>query len=110
MPGERVVFPDWVNTLVNGSIAGALLWGVVTLGGLSERLAVLEKTVSQSIALSEQKQVTVDLKQDQTVAMLDRRVTELEKAQRPLVGKARVASEAVETVSVFVPLSESGTF
>lgn len=107
MSGENIVFPDWVNTLVNGAIAGALVWGVVALGGLSERLAVLEKTVSQSIELTVQKQVTIDLKQDQTVALLDRRVTELEKAQRSLMGKARVASEAVETVSVLDPLSES---
>lgn len=107
---EKVVFPEWVNTLVNGAIAASLLWGVATLGDMGERLAVLEKTVSQSIELSVQKQVAVDLKQDQAVALLDKRVEALEKVQLSLTDRARAASGAVETVSVFIPLSERGTF
>lgn len=107
---EKVVFPEWVNTLVNGAIAASLLWGVATLGDMGERLAVLEKTVSQSIELSVQKQVAVDLKQDQTVALLDKRVEALEKVQLSLRSRARVTSGAVETVSAFIPLSEKGTF
>lgn len=106
---EKVVFPDWVNTLVNGAIAASLLWGVATLGDMGERLAVLEKTVSQSIELSVQKQVAVDLKQDQTVALLDRRVEALEKLQLSLDG-TREISGAVATVSGYIPPSERGTF
>jgi hypothetical protein len=106
---EKAVFPEWANTLVNGAIAASLLWGVATLGDMGERLAVLEKTISQSIELSVQKQVSVDLKQDQTVALLDQRVGALEKLQLSLRG-SREVSGAVATVSEYILPSERLTF
>lgn len=71
-------FPDWVNTLVNGALAGALLFGVIEIGQLSERVSVMESTVLSSIKQNELSQRTTDVLQDSKLDTLSKRMDLLE--------------------------------
>lgn len=94
---ENYKFPDWVNTLVNGAIAGALLFGVVEVSGLKERVSVMETNVLGMIKLVEQTQRTVDVMQDGKLVALEKRIEDVESVIRRPLTKHEEASAATST-------------
>lgn len=94
---ESFKFPDWVNTLVNGAIAGSLLFGVVQISGLKERISVLEATLLGQLQIIEQKQRVVDVGQDGRILALEKRVDDVEAKLRMPLAKMGSASMAVPT-------------
>lgn len=90
---ENFKFPDWVNTLVNGAIAGSLLLGVVEMGSLKERVSVMETKVLGLIELTESKQRTTDTIQDGKILALEKRVESVEaEIRRPLANREAVSA------------------
>lgn len=94
---ENFKFPDWVNTLVNGAIAGSLLLGVVEMGALRERVSVMETKVLGMIELVESNQRTTDTVQDGKIAALEKRFEDVEAKLRGPLARSEAASMAVPT-------------
>ena len=95
---EATKFPDWVNTLVNGAIAGALVMGVVQIMGLRERVGVMEATIIGVIQTKEQAQRVIDVGQDGQILALQKQVESIEaKLAGPLAG-LRATSSATATM------------
>lgn len=71
-------FPEWVNTLVNGTIAGALIFGVVEVAALNERISVLETRALGVLKQLELRQQTTDIVQTGRIDQLEKRVDKFE--------------------------------
>lgn len=94
---ENFKFPEWVNTLVNGAIAGAVVLGVVEMGSLKERVSVMEANILGNIKLVEQAQRTVDVIQDGKILALDKRLEDVEAVIRGPLARNEAMSAATST-------------